>query len=278
MKGSYSSHGFDHGFTPDLPVSVLLSVVLHVGLLLLLSYSPFMMIQNAGQPTLINVDLVSAPEVTPAPAPAPVEKAETPPAKPTPPPVVKKAEPKAKPTPAKDDVVIKKVKPKKPEPVPQQKAPVEEAKPLPPKKATPAPPKVASVPREPKKVRPATPAPAVPEETNPISSLEGAREGVDVSTNYYIQNMVAQIARRWRPPGSIRYDRNVQPVIVYFKIQKDGRLTSISVETSSGRKDLDLSAERAVMETKSIPPLPPNLMQEDTLGVHFKFIPKLAGG
>lgn len=281
MKGSLTSQGFGHGYTPDLSVSLLLSVALHVGLLLLLSYSPFQMIRNAGQPTLISIDLAPMPEATPAPPAAPAETAETPPARPAPPPVeVKKAEPKVKPAPVKDDVVLKKVK-KKPEPVREEKAPVEEAKPVPPKEVTPAPPKVASIPRETRKVRPATPAseaPAVPEEASPISALEGAREGIDASSNYYIQNLVAQIARRWRPPGSIRYDRGAQPVIVYFKIQKDGRITNISVETSSGRKDLDMSAERAVMETKSIPPLPPNLMQDDTLGVHFKFIPKLAGG
>jgi len=271
VRGSLGSHGFDHGFRPDLPVSLLLSVALHVGLLLLLSYSPFRVISNAGQPTLISVDLAAAPEEVSETSSAPVEKAETPPVQPTPPPVVKKAEPKAKPAPAKDDVVLKKVK-KKPEPVREEKTPVEEAKPVPPTEVAPAQRKLRLVRRK------APTTAAASEETNPISALEGAREGVDASTNYYIQNMVAQIARRWQPPGTVRYDRGVQPVIVYFKIQKDGRITHISIETSSGRKDLDLSAERAVIETRTVPPLPPNLMQDDTLGVYFKFIPKLAGG
>lgn len=271
MSGFFSSYGFGRGEMPELPVSLLLSAILHLALLLFLSYSPFLKMDSAGQPSFINVDIatISDSAVEPSPPPAAVAKMESKPEL--------KPEPRVKaapPAPAKDDVVLKKSRAKKEpvKPAPLEKV-VEEAKPAPREEAKPAPAQVTSRP-----VTPTTALPALPEQAGPISALEGARQGVDVSTNYYIQNLVSQISRRWRPPGTLRYDRTAKPVVVYFKVQKDGRITNVSIETSSGRKDLDLSAERAVTETFSIAPLPSNLMQDDTLGVHFKFIPKLAGG
>lgn len=273
MNGFFSSYGFGRGTVPNLPITVVLSAVLHLALLLFLSYSPFLKMNSAGQPSFINVDLATLTDTAAAtsPTPAAVSKTALSPA-PKPEPEVKQAPP----APAKDEVVVKKssVKKEPPKPAPLQKA-VEEAKPAPHEEVKPTPPQVASVQREPK---PAPVAPAVSEESGPISALEGARQGVDASSNYYIQNLVSQIRRRWRPPGTLRYDRAAKPVIVYFKVQKDGRITNISIETSSGRKDLDLSAERAVTETFSIAPLPPNLVQDDSLGVHFKFIPEPTGG
>ena len=59
-------------------------------------------------------------------------------------------------------------------------------------------------------------------------------------------------------------------VIVKFTIQRDGRLTAVAVEQSSGYEALDFSARRSVELTRQLTPLPaayPN----PTLTVHVKF-------
>ena len=41
-----------------------------------------------------------------------------------------------------------------------------------------------------------------------------------------------------------------------FTIQRDGRLTDIALEKSSGYSALDLTAQRAIYTTRQLPPLP----------------------
>jgi TonB family protein len=59
-------------------------------------------------------------------------------------------------------------------------------------------------------------------------------------------------------------------VIVKFTIQRDGSLTSPSVEMPSGSIPLDLAALRAVVMTKALPPLPSEF-PNPTLTVHLSF-------
>jgi TonB family protein len=55
-----------------------------------------------------------------------------------------------------------------------------------------------------------------------------------------------------------------------FTIQRDGRLTDIVRETTSGYLALDQSAERALRLTDRLPPLP-SRFSEDSLTVHLNF-------
>jgi TonB family protein len=57
---------------------------------------------------------------------------------------------------------------------------------------------------------------------------------------------------------------------VKFTIQRDGRLTDYIIEKPSGSTPLDLAALRAVVVTKSLPPLP-NEYSNPTLVVHLSF-------
>lgn len=67
----------------------------------------------------------------------------------------------------------------------------------------------------------------------------------------YLAQMVQMIRRNWNPnqgaPG--------QPV-VKFTIRRDGVLTNVELNQSSGQALLDLEARRAVLNTKQLPPLP----------------------
>jgi TonB family protein len=59
-------------------------------------------------------------------------------------------------------------------------------------------------------------------------------------------------------------------VVVKFTIQKDGTLTDVQIERPSGFMALDMAAQRAVLATARIPPLPAQF-SNPTLTVHLTF-------
>ena len=67
----------------------------------------------------------------------------------------------------------------------------------------------------------------------------------------YIATMMTSIRRVW----NMNQGATGQSV-VKFTIQRDGRLTDVSVYQSSGIATLDLAAQRAVFQTRTLPPLP----------------------
>jgi TonB family protein len=58
--------------------------------------------------------------------------------------------------------------------------------------------------------------------------------------------------------------------MVLFRIQRDGRLTDIELEKSSGYPALDIEAQRALFKTRKLPPLP-SAFPDDSLKVHLRF-------
>ena len=58
--------------------------------------------------------------------------------------------------------------------------------------------------------------------------------------------------------------------IVKFVIQRDGRITDVAVEGPTGLPALDLTAERAIVMTAQLPPLPPQF-PDRSLTVHLRF-------
>lgn len=81
----------------------------------------------------------------------------------------------------------------------------------------------------------------------------------------YIVTMVERIRYAWNDKlgatGMVR---------VKFTILRNGAIANASVETSSGNPTLDLAALRAVVMTKTLPPLP-DQFQYPTLPVHLNF-------
>jgi TonB family protein len=58
--------------------------------------------------------------------------------------------------------------------------------------------------------------------------------------------------------------------IVKFTVQRDGRLTDIQIEQPSGYFALDQTAQRALVLTRQLPPLPAQYTEDD-LTVHLIF-------
>jgi TonB family protein len=81
----------------------------------------------------------------------------------------------------------------------------------------------------------------------------------------YIQLMVSQIYRNWEQrvevPGR---------AVVRFTIQRDGRITDIALDQSSGYVAHDMNAQRALIRTRQLSPLPSQFPNQ-TLGVRLTF-------
>ena len=81
----------------------------------------------------------------------------------------------------------------------------------------------------------------------------------------YLATMMLMIKRAWNPNQG-----SAGQAIVKFTIQRDGRLTDIAVFGKSGLETLDLAAQRAVLATRQLPPLP-DAFPNPTLTVRLSF-------
>jgi protein TonB len=121
-----------------------------------------------------------------------------------------------------------------------------------------------------------TPAPAKQKETSsepvgvPGLSAGVAVDEVDFEFTYYLIALRNRIGQNWSAPAGIARTGEPVRVIVYFRIQRDGRVVEPQVETTSGIRFFDQSAVRAVRVSSPVPPLPMGYDGAD-LGVHFAF-------
>jgi TonB family protein len=81
----------------------------------------------------------------------------------------------------------------------------------------------------------------------------------------YLAVMREMIRNRWD-----NRQRVTGAVTMKFTVQRDGRITDVERETTSGYFALDQSAERALRYTAQLPPLP-GAFDEDSLTVHLDF-------
>jgi protein TonB len=81
----------------------------------------------------------------------------------------------------------------------------------------------------------------------------------------YLATMIQLIQRNWNAKQQVAGD-----CLVKYTIQRDGRLINVEIEKSSGYFALDQTAQRALLVTRQLPPLPPQFT-ESTLTVHLIF-------
>jgi TonB family protein len=82
----------------------------------------------------------------------------------------------------------------------------------------------------------------------------------------YLTAMIERIRMNWDQKQD-----TIGQAVVRFTIQRDGTLTNVALEQSSGSPILDLAAQRALVLTRQLPPLP-SQFPDPTLGVHLTFI------
>ncbi len=81
----------------------------------------------------------------------------------------------------------------------------------------------------------------------------------------YLATMIQLIQRNWTAKQQVAGD-----TLVKYTVQREGRLTNVEIEKSSGYFALDQTAQRALLVTRQLPPLPPQFT-ESTLTVHLIF-------
>jgi len=117
---------------------------------------------------------------------------------------------------------------------------------------------------------PAPPAPAagtalpsdVPIGGSGVTGLEGG----DFPHTLYLQGMHRRIGTNWFRPQVAAGTA----VVVYFRIQRDGTINEVKVETSSGNSTFDRAAVSAIRSSSPLNPLP--FAYDGTyLGVHLTF-------
>ena len=113
-----------------------------------------------------------------------------------------------------------------------------------------------------------------PEKSNEGKSTVGSdKVRLDVKEfpfSYYLSLLQSRIQVNWEPPFSSARQSLLKKAIIYFKIQRNGKLTNLSIEGKSGDPRFDQAALRAVTLASPLPPLPFDF-PEPSLGVHFEF-------
>ena len=132
-------------------------------------------------------------------------------------------------------------------------------------------------PEEKKKLKPkkkkAQPKPKVtPEKTQrrivAKDQISGPRLDEMFEFPWYLRLMQNKISRNWRNP----YGGELEVVVatIYFRIERNGSVSSSRVEKSSGFPAFDRAALRAVINSNPLPQLPPDF-GESRLTVHLDF-------
>ncbi len=155
--------------------------------------------------------------------------------------------------------------PQRPQTQVQQEQPQKKTKPKPKPKV------IKQIKKKSRKKKKIEPKPAAQKPKTTRSLAQGTAsvqvEGKNFTDDFYLNLIITKIANNWLNP--LRGGRKISAVI-YFRIQRDGTVTDVKVEKSSGNTLFDQSALRAVMASSPLPALPESYTG-DFLGVHFMF-------
>lgn len=99
--------------------------------------------------------------------------------------------------------------------------------------------------------------------TTAFGSEVGGLDNPDFTYAYYLDRLLSLIDAQWQRPAM---GSGVKAVI-FFRIGRDGSMSDLQVEQSSGYNSFDLAALRAVQNAAPFPPLPRAYKHQD-LGVH----------
>jgi protein TonB len=99
---------------------------------------------------------------------------------------------------------------------------------------------------------------------------EMSLDQTDFEFTYYLILVRNRIAQNWTPPAGLVSAGQPVRVVIYFKIDRGGEITDVRVESASRAEFFDRSAQRAVLISNPLPPLPLGYSGAQ-LGVHFGF-------
>ena len=222
-----------------MKLSLLFSVTLHVALLGLFLASKATPRKFDGYPTVVPVELVTLKPVT-------YKAPEVQRAKP------KSVAPQARPKPKKlEGVTVEK-------PALKQEEMVEERRPQEPLTPESEETEEREKPKEPDDGK------------STVGSEKVRLDAEEFPFSYYLALLQSRIQANWEPPYGGSRGAVSTKVMVFFRIQRSGRITNIAVEGSSGDYLFDQAAIRAVSLANPLAPLPTDYPR-GFLGVHFEF-------
>jgi len=110
-----------------------------------------------------------------------------------------------------------------------------------------------------------------------VGEMRGAMqiwaEGTELPYSYYFDVLQRKISSYWEPPVELTDARPGAEVaaVVWFRIERDGRVANRFVEEPSGLSLFDNSALRALQLASPLPPLPAEYAGE-YLVIHLRFV------
>jgi TonB family protein len=113
----------------------------------------------------------------------------------------------------------------------------------------------------------ATPTPAV---TGGGGGGSVNLDGANFPYPYYLSNIQIKILSNFKPSISAKQAKALKAV-VFFVVDKNGRISEVKLENKSGHFLFDQEAQRAILRSSPLPALPP-AFGSDRLGVHFEFV------
>lgn len=87
--------------------------------------------------------------------------------------------------------------------------------------------------------------------------------------SYYLNILLNRISKNWHNP--FRDQDVILKSVIYFEVDKDGTIYGVRLEETSGNDIYNETAMRAVIVTKSLPPLPDEFV-DDYLKIHLEFL------
>jgi TonB family protein len=88
--------------------------------------------------------------------------------------------------------------------------------------------------------------------------------------SYYLVAVRNKVSSNWNPPAGLTAAASAVRTVVFFRIERNGRIADLKIETPSSIAFFDQSALRAVLRSEPFPPLPRGFA-DSSLGVHFGF-------
>ncbi|MGH1363301.1 MAG: energy transducer TonB [Calditrichia bacterium] len=150
----------------------------------------------------------------------------------------------------------------RPPSLPKQEAAKPKVQPEP-KKTAPTPKKQAAKPKAKPQNQQSAPAAAAAPAANSLSL-----DAQDFPFPEYLLLMQYRVERQWNPPRAALAGKSA---LIYFRLERNGKVAEAKVERSSGNFAFDQAALRAVYSADPLPALPEE-SSLNTLGVHFEFV------
>jgi TonB family protein len=121
-------------------------------------------------------------------------------------------------------------------------------------------------------VRPAPqPAPQVEAKVPSVKAIDTTLKvpGMAPGSNAYLALVRQRISNSWSAPP-LDLTNQVYVVIVQFRLHRDGKVTGVSIEQSSGNEYYDLAGKRAVLSANPLPAFPADIT-DSYFDAHFTF-------